>query len=226
MHVTVDADYFHPDGGDTLEILSENTDPRVNFAESSEDRSEEIMREYEKLSSQKIPCEKIIIANYLMHGLDYCSKGSKRKMKEDWPTGLEDHEQGSDVGLVRPVSIRGAKSIIRLSQALDNIARKKGASKESIRSNYLDSMMQAYKFVSAYSGVLDEARVNGTYGGDRYNALDAVITTTKAQFDENTQNIQAGLSMVRLRKRQKKVLDLFKGRWGFMKATLDRLIQM
>ena len=226
MHVTVDADYFHPDSGDTLEILSENTDPRVNFTESSEDRSEEKIKEYKELSSQPIPFEKIIIANYLMHGLDYCSKGSKRKMKEAWPTELEDHEQGSDVGLVRPVSIRGAKSIIRLSQALDDIARKKGASKESIRGNYLDSMMQAYKFVSAYSGVLDEARVGRTYGGDRYNALDAVITTTKTQFDQNTQNIQAGLRMVKLGKRKREVLDLFKGRWGFMKDTLDRLAQM
>jgi len=77
----------------------------------------------------------------------------------------DDHEQGSDVGLVLPVSTRAAKSIIRLSQSLDKLVEDKGVDTETIKEGYLDSMLQSYKLVSAYSGVLNEAAVRNTYGG-------------------------------------------------------------
>ena len=144
-------------------------------------------------------------------------------MKDSWPTQLENHEQGSDVGLVLPVSVRAAKSIVRLSQSLDEIARGKGASQEVINSNSFDSMMSAYKFVAAYSGVLNEAAVDQVYAGNRYDAIDAVILTTRAQFDEKADAIRAGLEMVQSEKVNKKVLDLFGGRWDFMKSTLGGL---
>ena len=144
-------------------------------------------------------------------------------MKDAWPTQLENHEQGSDVGLVLPVSTRAAKSIVRLSQALDDVARGKGASQEIIDANAFDSMMTAYKFVSAYSGVLNESDVDQKYSGDRYGALDAVISTTQTQFDEKADAIRAGLEMVRSGKSNSKVLNLFNGRWEFMKSTLGGL---
>ncbi|MEM4330547.1 MAG: AAA family ATPase [Candidatus Pacearchaeota archaeon] len=224
MHVIIDVDYFHPKPSDTLEILAKNTNPRVDFSEESQDKSLEIIAESNALASAEVPLEKLLIANYLIHGLDYCSKGSKRKMKDAWPNELESNEQWSDVGLVLPVSIRAAKSIIRLSQALDKIAEKKGISKEVIEKGYFDSMMQAYKFVSAYSGVLNEAAVQANYSGDRYAALDAVIETTKGQFEEQLENIARGLDMVKSGKVNKKVLDSFTGRWAFMRDTLEGII--
>jgi hypothetical protein len=159
-----------------------------------------------------------------MHGLDYCSKGSKRKMKDAWPNQLENHEQGSDVGLVLPVSTRAAKSIVMLSQALDQIAMEKGVSKEIIEKGYFDSMMQAFKLVSAYSGILNDAAVQNTYNNDKYAAVDAVINTTKTQFDEQEKNIYAGLKMAESGKTNAKVLGLFKGRWGFMQDTLEHIV--
>lgn len=226
MHVIIDTDHFYPSSGDSLEVLAEDTNPRVNFSEDSQDRSQEIIQAYKELSEKSVPLEKLIVANYLVHGLDHCVKGSKRKMKDAWPNELENHEQGSDVGLVMPVSMRGAKSVIRLSQALDDVARQKGVPEDMINQGYLQSMMQAYKLVSAYSGVLNEAAVSRTYGGDRYSAIDSVITTTQSQFEGQSDNIQAGLEMVASGKRSKKVLDLFTGRWAFMKDTLDRLSQL
>ena len=142
-------------------------------------------------------------------------------MKSAWPTQLENHEQGSDVGLVLPVSVRGAKSIIRLSQALDDIAKRKGA--ETLDS--FESMMQAYRLVSTYSGILHEADVQNKYSGDHYAAINAVIDTTRQQFRGQDKNIAAGLEMVQMGKKNKKVTDLFKGRWGFMKNTLEGLLE-
>ena len=146
-------------------------------------------------------------------------------MKDCWPTKLENHEQGSDVGLVLPVSVRAAKSVIRLSQALDMIAEEKGAKRETIEEGALDSMMQAYKFVSAYSGVLNESSVRQNYEGDKYKAIDAVIATTRQQFESQKDNISGGVEMTESGKTDSRVLDKFTGRWQFMRDTLERLVR-
>ncbi len=220
MHVTVDVDHFTPEPSDTMEILSNNTNPRVEFSGDHEDKTADILSKYSAVSQQEIPFEKLIVANYLIHGLDYCDRGSKRKMKHLWPNNLESHEQGSDEILIRPVSIRAAKSIVRLSQALDEVAKNKGADKF----DYFESMMQAFKFISAYSGVLNEAQVDKNYDSDKYKAMDAVITFTKSQFEQNKYNVANGLEMVQKGKLNQKVLKLFDKRWGFMKNTLEGLL--
>lgn len=227
MHVVVDTDYFIPTPSDTLEILATDTNPRVEFSGEKEDLSTEIIAKNKSLVEMPIPFEKILVANYLLHGLDYTSVGSKRKMKNAWPTTLPSHEQGSDAGLVLPVSVRAAKSITRLSQALDQIALEKGATPEVVNSDEgrFNSMMQAYRLVSAYSGVLNEADIQGKYDGDHYKAIDAVISSTKGQFDQQNENISQGLGMIAEGKRSQKILDKFKGRWGFMKDTLDGLLK-
>lgn len=219
MHVIVDVDYFHPKPSDTLEILVGNTNPRIEFIGQEDDRSKEIISGYKEIASSQVPVEKLIIANYLIHGLDHCSKGSKRAMKDTWPTQLENHEQGSDVGLVLPVSTRAAKSIVRLSQALDKIIKEKGG-----KPDYFESMMQAYKLVSTYSGVLNEADVQNNYNGNHYAAMDAVITTTKSQFENQKGNISAGLEMASRGEKDQKILNQFTGRWSFIKNTLESLL--
>jgi len=219
MHVIIDTDYFSPKPSDTLEILAGSTNPRVEFSEAVENPLD-IPKEYEKISTSEIPLEKLIVANYLIHGLDYCNNGqSKRKMKEQWPNAVANHGAGSDESLVLPVSVRAAKSIIRLSQSLDEISRRKGGSPDS-----RESMLQAYKFVSAYSGILNEAAVQKDYNGDKYSALDAIITTTDAQIQSQAENMAAGIEMIKKGKISEKVLDRFHGRWGFMKNTLEGLL--
>jgi len=223
MHVIVDVDYFHPTPTDTLEILANNTNPRVNF-NHKEPNKEDIITKHKELTEKDIPLEKLIIAGYLIHGLDYCEAGSKRQMKSAWPTQLEQHEQGSDVGLVLPVSTRAVKSVIRLSEVIDALTEEKGADSK----NYFESMMQAYKLVATYSGVLNEADVQGKYNGNHYTAIDAVVTTTREQFNQQSENIAAGLEMVKKGKRNKKIMDLFgteqnPNRWIFVRDILDGL---
>jgi len=225
MHVVVDTDYFYPKPSDTFDILSKNTNPRVEFAGDKTDESARIIARAKEIASQEVPFEKLIVANYLLQGLDYCSRGSKRKMKEAWPNQLENNEQGSDVALVLPCSTRAAKSVIRLSQSLDELVREKGATPEQIQKGYFDSMMQAYKFVGAYSGVLNEAMVDGKYEGNKYGAMDAVITSTRAEFDRQYDNIDAGLAMVESGKANQKVMSKFNGRWEFMRDILDALLR-
>lgn len=219
MHVIVDTDYFSPKPSDTLEILAGNTNPRVDFGMESDDLSDKIIAKSKEISSRQIPLTKLLVANYLLHGLDYCSKGSKKAMKGAWPTQLESHEQGSDVGLILPVSPRAAKSIIRLSQSFDDIVRQKGRNP-----NEFESMMTAYKLVSSYSGVLNEADVQNKYDENHYKAMDAVISTTRTQFNEQDDNIGAGLEMVSKGEKDQKVLDKFKGRWAFMRDTLEGIL--
>ncbi len=225
MHVTLDTDYFSPNSHDTLEILSNSTNPRVEFSESTDNELEKILKANKEVSNSEIPFEKIIIANYLIHGLDYCEGGkSKRKMKEAWPNEITNHAQGSDESLVLPVSVRAGKSILRLSQAFDYLAKEKGISKEEIEKEQFNSMMQAFKFVGAYSGILNELAVRENYNNDKYSAIDAVIQSTQNQFNEKSEVLLTGLHMIQDGKVNKKVLDLFDNRWGFMKDTLEGLV--
>ena len=229
MHVTIDTDYFKPTPWDTFNILSNNTNPRVDFTKKSEngDLEKKILTAHNEIVSKEIPFEKLIVANYLIHGLDYVNidgkETTKTKLKDAWPNAITNHGKGSDESLVLPISPRAAKSILRLSQSFDYIAKEKGLTDEQIKENYFNSMMNAYKFVGAYSGILNDLAVREIYGNDKYSALDAVISTTKTQFDENSPNIAAGLEMINSGKTSKKVLDKFSGRWNFMKNFLERV---
>jgi hypothetical protein len=223
MHVIVDTDYFAPQPSDTLEILAGNTNPRVEFEHDGADESRAIIAKHGDLIARPVPFEKLILAGYLVQGLDYCNGGeSKRKMKDRWPGAITNHAKGSDEALVLPLSIRAAKSTIRLSQALDSIVQDRI---EGVEISPLDSMLQAYKFVSAYSGVLNDASVDANYEGDKYKALDAVIQLTQAQVQQQEDIIRAGLEMARSGKADKKILDRFSGRWAFMKDILTHLAQ-
>ncbi len=228
MHVTIDTDYFKPTAWDTFNILSNNTNPRVDFTRKSENGGleKEILNAHNKIVSSPISDHKLIVANYLIHGLDYVNldgkETTKTKLKDAWPSEITNHGQGSDEALVLPISPRAAKSILRLSQAFDYIAKEKGLADKKIEDNFFDSMMNAYKFVGAYSGILNELAVRENYGNDKYSAMDAVISTTKTQFEENAQNISAGLQMANEGKKSKKVFDKFSGRWKFMKEFLEK----
>jgi len=226
MHVIVDVDHFFPSSSDTLEILAGNTNPRVEFTDTQEQDGNEVLKRYEKLSQKPVPLSKLIVANYLLHGLDYCNQGqSKRKMGSSWPNDVQNHGQGSDEALVLPVSPRAAKSIIRLSQSLDDVAVEKGATSEDAERGAFESMMQAYRLASAYSGVLNDGMVRETYNGDHYTAIDAAISATKGEFDRNKDNIKAGLEMAKSGKKSDNVLGKFTGRWEFMRDTLSYLAE-
>lgn len=226
MHVIIDTDYFRPTPIDTLEVLSVNKNPRVEFSKG-EERYKDIIAKAEELNTKEIPFDKLIIANYLMHGLDYCIVGgqeaSKTRLKDGWPNKIDNHQQGSDEALVLPVSFRSAKSIIKLSQALDEIVKNKKGNINPEFGNF-DSMMQAFKFCSAYSGVLNEAEVQANYNGDKYATMDALIQSTRGEFERQQDNIAAGIEMANQGKKNTKILNKFQGRWKFMKNTLEGLL--
>ena len=61
------------------------------------------------------------------------------------------------------------------------------------------------------------------YGENPYKAMDAVIETTKTQFDSQKDLIAAGLEMARQGQEKQKILNEFSGRWGFMRNLLENL---
>jgi MoxR-like ATPase len=226
MHVIIDVDYFRPTPSDLVDILDKSTDPRVHFA-TNEDRSREFIEHAEEIRKTPIPFDKLVIANYLVYGLNYCISGgrpaSKVEMKENWPNMVDNHGQGSDEALVLPVSPRAIKSIIRLSKALEDIARQRLAPDTEIGA--FDSMMQAYKLIATYSGILNDGAVQQTYNNNKYAAIDAVIATTRAQFDSQQANFEGGLEMLHRGETDQRVLELFTGRWGFMRNMLEGFVK-
>ncbi|MEK6940511.1 MAG: hypothetical protein AABW49_01270 [Nanoarchaeota archaeon] len=233
MHVIIDVDHFFPQPSDTLEILAGNTDPRVVFDDAQSGNNtdvhsgDHIIKQYHASMRVQPSLQKLLVANYLLHGLSVCIVGGmevdKREMKDAWPNKVDNHEKGSDEALIFPVSLRAAKSILRLSNALDGIALEKGAESEVVDEGYLDSMMQAFKLVGAYSGILNEGIVRNTFLGDRYAAMDAVIQATHSQFEIMKALIYSGLKMVHGGRSDGSILDKFTGRWKFMRSTLEGL---
>lgn len=222
MHITIDTDYFRPQPIDMYNILTKDRNPRVKFVEHREDKSKEIIEKHKNLMTEKVPFEKYIIAEYLFYGLDHLDDGrSKIGLKSGWPNKVEGHAAGSDAALILPISPRATKSIITLSQGLDQLTKDKGA-KEL---DYFNSMMTAFKFVSAYSGILNEALVSSVYDENHYKAMDAVIDITRSQFEDRKEDIAAGIGMARQGKKSKKILDEFSGRWSFMKNLLENLAE-
>lgn len=221
MHLLIDTDYFKLQPIDTWDMLKANQNPRVCFSEEClEDRTQDIINAHNELKKRDVPLEKYIIGLYLVHGLDYLDGGiTKTELKSGWPNKLEGHEAGSDAALIKPISPRAVKSVIRLSQALDMITEEKGA--EEL--NYFNSMMIAFKFTSACSGILNQALVRENYSENPYKAMDAVIATTMEQFNAKKENIAASIWIARKGKTNKNLSDEFSGRWGFMKGLLENL---
>ena len=230
MHVILDTDYFKPTAWDTFSILSSNTNPRVDFgAEQNGDLEKRILKIHQAVVSVEIPFEKLVLVNYLIHGLDYVNidgrETTKTKMKDAWPNAITNHGIGSDEALIFPISPRAAKSILRLSQAFDYISKEKGASDEEVKGYYFDSVMQAFKFVGAYSGILNDLAVRENYANDKYSAIDAIIQASRTQYDSHLEDISAGLYMISQGSKSQKVLDSSNGRWGFMRNFLERAVE-
>ncbi len=224
MHLIIDTDYFRPQPIDTLDMLEEDRNPGVKFDEESEESTKGIIESNKRLREREVPAEKYIIAGYLVHGLDYLDEekygGSKIALKSGWPNKLEGHELGSDEALILPVSPRAAKSIITLSQALDSIVEERGENPD-----LFNSMMTAFKFASAYSGVLNPAITRQNYDENPYKAMDAVIDTARTQFQQQEDKIRAGLDMASKGRKDGKVLSMFQGRWKYMKNILENLAE-
>jgi len=84
-------------------------------------------------------------------------------------------------------------------------------------------MMTAFKFVSAYSGVLNEADVNANHNSSKYKAMDSIIDTTRQQFQAKKDLILAGFEMAKEGKKDDGLLSSFDDRWGFMKNILENI---
>ncbi len=222
MHLIIDTDFYRPQPRDTFKMLAGDRNPRVDLTGNLEDRTKELVDSHKKLMEQEVPFEKLLIASYLVHGLDYLEgDGSKIGLKSGWPNKVEGNAAGSDAALILPVSPRAAKSIITLSQALDQITQEKGAKDQ----DYLKSMMLAFKYVGAYSGILNESKVRNEYAENPYTAMEAAIATTEAQFEAKKNNIAAAIEMNKKKKKEKKLLDEFSGRWSFIKDILETLAE-
>lgn len=222
MHLIIDVDYFPTQPSDTLDILVADRNPRVSFDTHTTDTSATVITAHDALQQRAVPAEKYLVALYLRHGLDYLA-GDKSKigLKDKWPTAITGTAAASDEALVLPLSHRAAKSVLTLSQALDSIVEEKGGETPAP----LDSMLTAYKFVGAYSGILNDAAVDQNYNGNPYAAMNALNDVTRAQFEAQGTTLAAAVHMASKGKIDKKILDAFTGRWGFAKDIFRSLAE-
>lgn len=218
MHVILDLDNFPTSSVDDIVILTKTNDPRVKDSEGK-DLSTKIIDAHSELKKGVIPIVEYVASVYLMKGLDYLPDAphSKRLMKNVWPNSVKGHDEGSDAGLIYPVSKRSAFSVLSLSQALKAVARSKGA--ESI--DDLDTFFEAFRLTGSYSGILNQGWVNEEHYGNPYVALGALIDNYKKEFGEKKDLVARSIGMAQQGKLDDKMLSQFDGRWSFMKDVLS-----
>lgn len=183
-HLIIDVDNFSPKPSDLDAILlSSGGEVRLKEQEKPKDRTSLFTEAFEQFKQgaytpnpQELGKE-LLMFRYLVFGLDYlpceAGKNSKRVMKDVWPGKAEEDNIGNDdekllYRVVYPASVRGAMSIITLARSLREYAQAKNP---KTKVNVVDSVIESFKLVGAYSGMLENPqRIREQYAGNPYRA--------------------------------------------------------
>lgn len=218
MHLILDVDNFPTRPRDTLEIIANRTDPRVQDAKP-EDSVELIKKLHNSLDYKKLPLITYLATLHLVHGLDYIDLGgqagnSKRRIKNVWPNVPNSSPlAGGDELVIFPISKRSAISYLILTMALGKIAEMKGA--KDI--DYLNLFFDTFKLAGAYSGILNPTKVRTDYYGNAYLCLDAVVQGIQNEFNKKKEEIGEIVSLAQYGAKDEELLKEFKGKFGYIK---------
>ncbi len=207
-HLIIDVDNFSPGSENPSDLdaillassgevkLKDQKDPKDHTSDFVD--SFAFLKQMAKTPDPKELGEELLLFRYLVQGLDYipcaAANNSKRKMKDVWPSKAEEDSIGSDdeVMLYRmlyPSSIRGAQAIINLSRALRAYTKAKNPKS---RPKVLNSVIESFKLVAPYSGVIDNPqRLVEKYVSNPYTASCDAARIIKSQLDGRRDLIDA-----------------------------------
>ncbi len=196
-HLILDVDNFSPQSADLDRILlGSGGEIRLKEQEKAEDRTQDFVAAFQYMkqkahtpSPRELGAE-LLLFRYLVHGLDYlpcvAAGNSKRLMKDVWPSKAEEDNIGNDDNekllyrVVFPASVRGAMTIMTLARALREYVR---AKKPQAKPAVLDSVVESFKLVAAYSGMLENPqRIRENYVGNPYRAAVDVGNVLKTRL--------------------------------------------
>jgi len=197
-HLIIDVDNFSPKASDLDGILlGSGGEVRLKDQENPTDGTKLFIGAFEQFKQSAYtpnPVElgqELLLFRYLVLGLDYipcaAADNSKRVMKEVWPGKAEEDNLGNTdeekilYRTVYPASVRGAMTIITLARALrEYVQAKSPAAQPSV----LDSVMESFKLVGAYSGMLENPqRIREQYVGNPYKAASDIGKKIKERLD-------------------------------------------
>lgn len=225
FHLIIDMDNFYPNPTDTYEILIENCEPRIIEGEV-EDHTDDIISLWHQVNERKTPLTAYIVDLYLVYGLDYIDGKYKSKRKQKLfpyePTFDEgSHESASFLGIIKPISQRTLKSLLRLYNALEMVAESKGAPTKP--EYHLSNFLEVAKVVLPCLGVLDSSKVENLYYGNPYEAMKDVTAWIEKVFREKENDIIGAISEARKGELTQDSLDKFQGDSYFMRGLLRKL---
>jgi len=188
-HLIIDVDNFSPGSDEPSDLdgilMGSAGEVRLKEQESAEDRTNAFVDAFHYMKQKALapadPVElglEMLTFRYLVQGLDYIPCGaannSKRKMKDVWPSKAEEDSIGVDdpekmlYRVVYPASPRSALTIVTLARALREYAMAKDP---KAKPDVLDSMIESFKLVAPYSGMLENPhRIKEGFVGNYYEA--------------------------------------------------------
>ena len=183
-HIIIDIDNFIPQSKDLDDILLGNSgEVRLKEQDNPEDRTKLITSGFEYLKQKSLTPnieemgEELLLFRYLISGLDYIPSesagNSKRIMKGVWPAKAEEDDIGSDndkyiYRMTFPASTRGAMIIMSFARSLREYVKAKNY---KAKPTVLDSVIESFKIVSAYSGMIrNTQRIREEFADNSYQA--------------------------------------------------------
>ena len=232
-HLIVDVDNFSPAASDLDQILlGSGGEVRLKDQEQPIDSTNlftAAFGQFKQGAYTPNPAElgqELLLFRYMVFGLDYipCEScdNSKRKMKDVWPGKAEEDTIGTTdeeklmYRMVYPASVRGAMSIITLARSLREYVRAKNPKSQP---SVLDSVIESFKLVGAYSGMLENPqRMREQYFGNPYKAAVDVGNKLKTRLQGKKDLMEA---VIYFRSNEKpfarEVLAACSGEYAFFK---------
>jgi len=196
-HLIIDVDNFSPKPKDLDQILlGSGGEIRLKDQENPTDKTKLFVDAFEQFKQQSYTpnstelMQEMLLFRYLVFGLDYIpcemAGNSKREMKDVWPGKVEEDNIGDNdtdkllYRMVFPASVRGAMTIVTLARSLREYVKAKNPKSKP---DVLDSVMESFKLVGAYSGMLENPqRIREQYVGNPYKASVDIGTKLKEKL--------------------------------------------
>ncbi len=204
-HVIIDVDNCYPSAPDLDGIiLTSGGEVRLKGQEDPADLTDTFAGAFAYLKQtshtpnpQELG-EELLLNRYLVLGLDYipCSAAddSKRIMKGVWPAKAEEDDIGNNddeklmYRMIFPTSVRGAMTVMSLARSLREYAHAKSGERPTV----LDSVIESFKLVGAYSGMVrNTQRIRENFVGNPYRAACKVGDVISGRLEGQRDLIEA-----------------------------------
>ena len=228
--LVINIDHYPTQVKDDLEIITSPSgrNPKLTKGVEQDHTGEvrEICQQLESSREVEFDLDAYVALLYLKRGLDYCIiKQSKRLVSYAIPAVCKQKSclrlREEDCGYIRPLSERAIESVAALAPALRLMANAKEG--EGSGAVTYREILEAFRLVAPYAGVLDLVWVKNSHFSNPNLALDQVIERINQKFLDKKEETQVAMHFALRGKLNEEIKERFGQEWGFFIDLLEEI---